>query len=97
MCGVTPMSYQCICSNEAPSKFQSSVSLQSFNSSTKELETKPHDPVGSTLALWLAQSMPSGADNWSEVPLQLAKLLPDLIKAIKDTAFCQKYGIQKKL
>jgi len=38
------------------------------------------------------------ADNWSEVPLQLlAKLLPDLIKVITDTAFCQKHGIQYKI
>jgi len=38
--------------------------------------------------------MLSGADNRSEVHLQLlAKLLPDLIKVIKDTAYCQKYGI----
>jgi len=41
--------------------------------------------------------MLSGADNWSEVPVQLlAKLLPDLIKVIKDTVFCQKHGIQCK-
>jgi len=41
--------------------------------------------------------MLSGAGNWSEVPLQLlAELLRDLIKGIKNIAFCQKHGIQCK-
>jgi hypothetical protein len=41
--------------------------------------------------------MLSGVDSWSEVLLQLlAKLLPVLIKEIKDIAFCQKNWIRCK-
>jgi hypothetical protein len=41
--------------------------------------------------------MLSGANDCSEVlPQLLANIIPDLIKAIKDTAFSQKNRIQEK-